>query len=125
MTLLCLFTAQAQTQIEGSCGENVKWVYDGYTLIVSNTNKNGIYMPMDDYDLNKNMAPWRKKGLDIRRVLIESGITSVGACAFAGCENLTEVVFNSAMSKIRPSPTATTCSPSNAPPPLYSDTSCL
>ena len=95
MTLLCLLTAQAQTQLEGSCGEDVKWVYDGYTLTVSNTNKNGVYMPMDDYDMSKNMAPWRKKGLDIRRVLIESGITSVGACTFAGCENLTEVVFNS------------------------------
>lgn len=95
MTLMSLVTVQAQSTIEGTCGEDVKWSFDGYTLSVTNAKPINGYLPMEDYDMSKNPAPWRKKGLDIRRVVIEAGITSIGSCAFAECENLLEVVFNS------------------------------
>lgn len=101
MLLLCIIRTQAQTTaIEGSCGNNMKWSFDGSTLTISITDQEQLF-PMDDYNMEKNMAPWRKKGLDIRRVKVGSGVTSIGSCAFAGCENLTEVLFEgSALSEI-------------------------
>ena len=85
---------QAQTStIEGSCGDDMKWSFDGYTLSVFTVSKDHFFKPMDNYGMERNISPWRKKKLDIRRVQIGSGVTSIGSCAFAGCENLTEVLF--------------------------------
>lgn len=95
MLLMCLCTVHAQSSAEGKCGEDVKWVFDGHTLTISNTAIEKGYLPMDNYDMSKNRSPWLKKGLDIKKVVIEAGIVNIGSCAFAGCENLSEVVFNS------------------------------
>jgi hypothetical protein len=85
---------QAQTStIEGSCGDDMKWSFDGYTLSVFTVSKDHFFKPMDNYGMERNISPWRKKKLDIRRVQIGSGVTSIGSCAFAVCENLTEVLF--------------------------------
>lgn len=95
MALTCLCTVHAQSTVEGKCGEDVKWTFDGYTITIINTALEKGYLPMEDYDMTKNQAPWIKKGLNIKKVVIESGIVNIGSCAFAGCEDLTEVVFNS------------------------------
>ena len=95
MLFMCLCTVHAQSSAEGKCGEDVKWVFDGHTLTISNTEIEKGYLPMDNYDMSKNRSPWLKKGLDIKKVVIEAGIVNIGSCAFAGCENLSEVVFNS------------------------------
>ena len=93
--LLSFTTTQAQTAVEGFCGEGMKWSFDGNTLAISITKK-GILKPMNDYNMNNNISPWRKKGLNIKRVRMGAGVTSIGSCAFAGCENLTEVIFEGA-----------------------------
>lgn len=96
IVLLGITSIKAQTtNMEGSCGNDLKWYFDGTTLTISNVNKNFEQKPMIDYNMKKNISPWRKKNLDIKRVLIAEGVTSIGSCAFAGCEHLTEVVFQS------------------------------
>lgn len=80
---------------EGKCGEDLKWSFDGYTLTITNVSKMSIPAAMDDYTLT-SLPPWIKKKYDIRRLCIESGITKIGACAFANCTELLDVELTSA-----------------------------
>lgn len=41
-----------------------------------------------DYDTALNKTPW---GYNIKKVIIESGVTAIGRSAFSGCHSLTEV----------------------------------
>ena len=95
MVALCLPALAQSTfyKVKGSCGEDVEWTFDGFTLSISNVNTKGQYVTIADYDLKKQIAPWTKKNLDIRKVQIGSGITRIGSCAFANLRNLEEVVF--------------------------------
>lgn len=86
--------AQYSYQEEGTCGNDVKWSFDGITLIISNASKKGQYVTMADYDLSQNVAPWVKKKLSIRKVEIMRGVKNIGSCAFANCQTLQEVIFN-------------------------------
>lgn len=79
---------------EGSCGNDCKWTFDGYTLSISNTSKKGLNVDMFNYNTTKNQAPWIKKKLDVRKVEIGAGISHIGSCAFANMPNLQEVVFS-------------------------------
>lgn len=92
----CTMQIFAQTEIvtaQGNCGVDVKWTFDGFTLNIFNTNKKSEKVFIDDYDMDKIRAPWIKKSLDIRKVVIGKGITRIGSCAFAKCGGLQEVVF--------------------------------
>lgn len=80
-------------RVEGTCGKDAKWSFDGATLTIMNDNKEGENVVMADYDMNNKIAPWRKKGLDVKKVEIKDGITRIGSCAFASLDNLQEVVF--------------------------------
>lgn len=96
--ILCIpeVFAQYSNKVEGTCGRDVKWSFDGNTLVISNVNKkSGVSteVTMDDYNIDNNIAPWVKKKLNIRKVHILKGIKNIGACAFANCENLQEVLF--------------------------------
>lgn len=101
MTIFCLSASFAQsslTGVGGSCGEDTKWNFDGYTLkitkVVRKNDLGSVYM--DDYSLTKKVAPWIKKKLDVKRVVIGEGIKRIGSCAFANCRDIQEVVFESA-----------------------------
>lgn len=95
MTALCI-TAMAQgSHVSGTINKNIHWTFDGQTLTIKNENVKVGTVSMPDYDNLYNMAPWLKKklGRDIRRVTIGKGIGRIGACAFYGCKNLTDVEF--------------------------------
>ena len=92
MVLFSFAAMQAQTStIDGTCGDDMKWSFDGNTLTI--TTKDGVNKPMNNYNTKKKISPWREKKLNVKKVLIGKGVTSIGSCAFAGCENLTEVLF--------------------------------
>ncbi|MDE7421687.1 MAG: caspase family protein [Muribaculaceae bacterium] len=95
--LLCAvfsgFAQGVQSRIGGNCGTDCKWSYDGYTLTISNVNKKGLDVSIDDYNTSSILAPWTKRKLDIKKVVIGSGVTKIGSCAFANMPNLQEVVF--------------------------------
>lgn len=96
ITLLCMFNIMAQStaKIEGSCGQDCKWSFDGYTLTIYNANKRGATVKMNNYNTQKDLAPWIKKKLNVRKIDFKSGIDNIGSCAFANMTNLQEVVFN-------------------------------
>ena len=78
---------------DGTCGTDVAWSFDGKTLTITNVSKKEFFVTMNDYDTQKMISPWNKKKLNVRSVRIGAGVRNIGACAFANCKNLTEVVF--------------------------------
>lgn len=96
LTFLCISSMSAQSfyKTEGYCGENIKWSFDGYTLAITNVSTKGEKVAITNYNVEKSIAPWTKSKLDIRKIEIGKGITRIGSCAFANCQNLQEVVFS-------------------------------
>ena len=73
---------------EGRCGENVTWKKDASGLL-----KVSGEGPMWDYETS--VSPFGGDA-DIARVVIERGVTTIGAGAFSGCANLSEVTLYNA-----------------------------
>lgn len=83
----------AQSLASGKCGKDVTWTFDGKTLTIKNVSKDYQTASIRDYNTTNQKAPWIQKGLDARSVRIGENIGAIGSCAFAGMENITEVIF--------------------------------
>ena len=87
-------SAQYSNKVEGTCGDDVKWTFDGNTLVITNANKYGQMVTMANYNIGQNVAPWVKQKLNVKRIHIRRGIKNIGSCAFANCTDLQEVLFD-------------------------------
>ncbi|MBQ8175697.1 MAG: leucine-rich repeat domain-containing protein [Oscillospiraceae bacterium] len=67
--------------ISGKCGDNVNYKYNDCKLVISGT---GAIM-----DYESDSSPFCD--LDIKTVIIENGITSIGAYAFSNCTSLESI----------------------------------
>ena len=90
--LICSFSTRILAADSGSCApvdENgntigsCSWTFDGQTLTISGQG------PMKDYELYedevvswRSTAPWADYGLDLKNVVIQNGINSVGNYSF-------------------------------------------
>lgn len=77
----------------GSCGEELTYTLteDG-TLTITGTG--------DMYDFSKDKpSPWHDQ-YDVKKVVLNSGVLSIGSYAFYNMETITEVIFNSDLSAI-------------------------
>lgn len=70
----------------GTCGDNLTWKLDVNGLMT--ISGNGY---MDRYSIGD--CPWIDYRAIITDVLVEENVTSIGVCAFYGCENLRSVVL--------------------------------
>ena len=86
LTLLPTAAMAEETATSGIGGESVTWEFDEATgkLTFSGSGE------MDSY-ASGTPAPWLVWSKDITTVVIESGITSIGGCAFVDCTALTSV----------------------------------
>lgn len=73
---------KAAAPTEGTCGEKVTWKLAGGTLTISGEGE------MNDYGSD---TPWEDNRDVITKVVVESGVTTVGRYAFYDCQNLTQV----------------------------------
>ena len=78
----------------GTCGDNLTWKLDDEgTLTISGTGA------MTDYT-KSGVAPWNKDYEEIRFVVIENGVTTIGEYAFENCTLLESVAISDSVEKI-------------------------
>ncbi|MGM9551562.1 MAG: leucine-rich repeat domain-containing protein [Clostridia bacterium] len=78
----------------GECGTNLTWfLKDDGTLIIRGT---GDMTNWDSY----TSVPWYSYRSDIKSVLIDSGVTSIGASAFFECSSLTELTIPNSVTSV-------------------------
>lgn len=75
---------KAAAPTEGTCGEHVTWKLAGGTLTISGEGE------MTDYT-HSDYVPWKDSRDAITRVVVESGVTTVGDYVFCNCYNLAQV----------------------------------
>ena len=80
------YTAQ-WTNPHGQCGDNLTWEYDPSTTTLTITGTG------DMYNYSSTTQPWKNYRNSITTVVIESGATSIGKSAFAGCTALASVTI--------------------------------
>ena len=79
----------------GTCGGNVYWQLDSTGKMLIGTNPSlarSASYDMDDY-ASPEETPWAAYSEQIKQVVVESTVTSVGENAFADCGNLVEVTI--------------------------------
>ncbi len=82
--------------ITGACGDDLTWKLDYYgTLTITGTGEMYGYTRYED-----GQSPWRTYAADIKAVVIEEGVTTVGGCAFFGCGSLTSVTLPDSLTTI-------------------------
>lgn len=78
----------ASADDNGTCGENLTWSYvaSTKTLTISGTGEM-------TYSYSDSYVPWKSFRSSIKKVIIESGVTSIGHYAFYGCSGLISVTI--------------------------------
>ena len=77
----------------GECGDGVSWTFGNARLTISGSGN------MQDYE-RYNSMPWYDHLEEIREVVIEPGVTGIGALAFYACSNLTDVTIPNSVTSI-------------------------
>lgn len=81
-------------------GTDIEWMLssnDDGTLTLTISGKG----EMPDFgDTGSQVSPWTNSKYDIKKVIIEEGVTNIGAYAFSGCSKLAEVHIPKTVKKI-------------------------
>jgi len=94
----CLFLlpnkAEAATVKKGTCGKNVTWVLDDQgTLTISGTGAMTEYTKSED-------VPWSCFLMDIQKVVVKSGVTTLSAYACYCANDIEEISLPNTLTKI-------------------------
>lgn len=85
---------EEQRPTSGTCGEHLTWsLSEDGTLTISGTGE------MEDYS-DDNESPWKSFYRQIKKVVIEQGVTSIGSCAFQSSRVLSTVEIPASVTKI-------------------------
>lgn len=91
---------QAEAVTSGTCGaegdgSNLTWSLSGGVLTISGTGA------MKDWEFyGNNVSPWKESKDQITRVVIKSGVTSIGNNAFSSCFYLTDISMPDTVTRI-------------------------
>ena len=81
-----------RAEVAGECGDDLQWVFSDGTLTVSGSG------PMFSYAYEE--APWCLGNMDVRQVILEEGVTSVGSFAFRDCTSLEALVLPASLESV-------------------------
>ena len=85
----------ANAETSGTCGLDLTWhLTDNGVLTISGKGK------MYDYSYDNNRAPWYGYYINIKRIIIGDGITTIGGSAFEYCSALTSVTIPNSVTEI-------------------------
>ena len=87
--ILALLPMLAMADASGSCGTNVTWTYNSTTKTLT-IQGSGM---MTNYNYTGSDIPWYSYKNDIKTVIIEDGVTSIGRDAFWSCSSLTSITI--------------------------------
>lgn len=82
-----------QSDSTGTCGESLTWTLAGGTLTIFGSGA------MTDYG-ESNTAPWYSGREQITAVVVDRGVTGIGAYAFYGCVNLIDITLPEGLTAI-------------------------
>lgn len=86
----------------GTCGKNMKWVFDDESGVLTISG----YGEMDNYKAYNSTpwylseTPWYEYRNDIKEVIIETCVSSIGNYAFYECDGITEINLPLSIQKI-------------------------
>ncbi len=94
MTMILPMAANADDS--GTCGDGLIWVYkaESKTLTISGSGN------MENYSWSKMNMPWNHLSADIKIVVFETGVTSIGNSSFFNCSSLTSVTIPQGVTSI-------------------------
>ena len=92
LPIICAADAEGLAATKGSCGVNATWAIADGTLTISGAGA------VDDYE--QDSAPWYGAMGKIEKVVINEGITRLGANVFNNSETIKEVVFPNSLEEI-------------------------
>lgn len=73
--------------LSGKCGDNLTFAFDKTTGTLNIQGSGAMY----DFHWVTNITPWYAYADQIKKVVLPTGITELGNCAFDGCVNLTQI----------------------------------
>ena len=91
------YTARPALVASGKCGDSASWKLDADgVLTITGAG------PMADYGqhASDNCAPWRTYANDIKKVVVQKGVTAIGSYAFASLERVTSVTIPEGVTSI-------------------------
>ena len=91
------YTARPALVASGKCGDSASWKLDADgVLTITGAG------PMADYgqSASDNCAPWRTYANDIKKVVVQKGVTAIGSYAFASLERVTSVTIPEGVTSI-------------------------
>ena len=98
LTLLPVNALAAETLSSGSCGSNLTWELDSDgTLTISGTGEMLDYYQEAWGYWN---TPWSGNCSDVKRIIIEKGVTGIGSAAFQNCDNLWSVTIPNSVTSV-------------------------
>ena len=91
------YTARPALVASGKCGDSASWKLDADgVLTITGAG------PMADYGqhASDNCAPWRTYANDIKKVVVQKGVTAIGSYAFASLERVTSMTIPEGVTSI-------------------------
>ena len=91
------YTARPALVASGKCGDSASWKLDAAgVLTITGAG------PRADYgqSASDNCAPWRTYANDIKKVVVQKGVTAIGSYAFASLERVTSVTIPEGVTSI-------------------------